>query len=60
MCYKDMTFCTFYEDCANATDCHRPLTPEVREAAAKWWGDDDYPIARFMEKPRCWKAEETE
>ena len=62
MCYRDMTFCTFYKNCADAKDCHRPLTPEVEKAADEWFkswrkGDDDQgaPICMFSEKPECWK-----
>ena len=52
--YKDMTFCTFYEDCAKAKKCHRPLTEEVRIAANRWWNDtSEPPIAVFAEKPDC-------
>ena len=54
LCYKDMTFCPFYEDCKQATECHRPLTPEVIKQATEWWGGDDAPIAQFAEKPYCW------
>jgi hypothetical protein len=53
-CYKDMTFCTFYEDCANAQICHRTLTPKVSAEAKGWWGDaGEPPIAVFLEKPSC-------
>ena len=39
--YKDMTFCI-----ANCrTICPIKLTPQVEEAAAKWWGSSDAPIA---------------
>jgi hypothetical protein len=51
--YKDKTFCTFYETCLKQHDCHRPLTPAVKAAAANWWGSDDAPIAMFGEKPEC-------
>ena len=53
MCYKDMTFCTYYKDCSQADDCHRPLTPDVIEKAEKWMKDP--PICTFMEKPDCWE-----
>lgn len=53
ICYRDMTFCEHYETCKNAKWCSRPLTPEVKEQAKKWWGDDDAPIARFVNKPEC-------
>jgi hypothetical protein len=53
MCFRDMTFCEFFEDCANAKDCHRPLTQEVKDAAARWWKSKDAPIATFVSKPEC-------
>lgn len=53
ICYKDMTFCPFWSDCSNAANCHRALTDDVREAAARWWPGDDAPIAQFVEKPGC-------
>ncbi len=55
ICYRDMTFCTFYETCADAEGCSRALTPEVIKAAEAWWdGDGGLPIATFMSKPRCY------
>jgi len=54
ICYRDMTFCTHYEDCGKANDCHRPLTEEVKKAAATWWkGGDGAPISTFVEMPDC-------
>jgi len=49
ICYRDMTFCTFYKDCANATDCERKLTPEIAEAAEEF----GLPIAQFTAPPQC-------
>lgn len=40
-CYRDMTFCI--ANCSTA--CDTKLTPQVEEAAAKWWGSSDAPIA---------------
>ena len=53
ICYKDKTFCTFYETCNKRKDCSRPLTPQVKAAAANWWGSNDAPIAVFTDKPEC-------
>ena len=55
MCYRDMTFCPYWQGCAKAKDCHRPLTDEVQAAAEKWWGGDDPPIAVFAQKPECYE-----
>lgn len=53
--FRDMTFCSYWESCAVASFCHRPLTEEVKREAAKWWGSNDAPIAMFVEKPECHK-----
>lgn len=42
MCFRDRTYCNS-PYCTN--ECGRQLTDEVREAARKWWGSDDAPIA---------------
>lgn len=42
LCYKDQTFCS--SDCKNDT-CFRHFTDEIHEAARKWWGGDNAPIA---------------
>ena len=54
ICYRDMTFCSYYKDCVDAEDCSRPLTPEVLEQAEKWMKNP--PIAMFSEKPECHKT----
>ena len=51
--FRDMTFCTYDNDCAKAKKCPRVLTPEIREAARKWWGNAEAPIIMFFEKPQC-------
>ncbi len=52
ICYKDMTFCTFYKDCKLQDECHRPLTPEVITQAEKWM--ENAPVSMFTNKPDCW------
>lgn len=52
MSYKDMTFCPF-QDCDNFENCERALSEEVIQDAIVWWGDQDAPIAQFMDKPSC-------
>ena len=49
MCFRDMTFCTFHEDCIKAKDCSRPLTDEVKADAERWM--KNVPICQFMDKP---------
>lgn len=49
ICYRDMTFCPFYIDCAHAAACERALSPDIVLAAAEF----DLPIAQYSEKPHC-------
>ena len=60
MGYRDMTFCPFWEDCANAKDCHRPLTPSVVAKARAWWGEEngEPPIVQFADMPDCHSSKE--
>lgn len=53
MCYRDMTFCKHWENCAKAQACPRPLTPDVLADAEEWWGKPDAPIAVFVDQPDC-------
>ena len=52
MCYKDMTFCMFHEDCLSGGDCPRALTDKVQEEAVAWWGNDDAPVSVFTDPPK--------
>ena len=58
MCYRDMTFCTFHEDCAKANLCECALTEQVRLGAQRWWRgmDGEPPICTFVNKPECHQA----
>lgn len=60
ICYRDMTFCGFWEDCRNGEDCERALTEIVRKGAEF----SRLPIAQFVDKPECYnkvdKGEEGE
>lgn len=47
-----MTFCPFYKDCADGSECFRALTPEEKERANAEWGGQA-PIMQFMSKPDC-------
>lgn len=60
ICYKDKTFCKFYEECALGKDCSRALTPEVIEDATKWLELLDVPISVYLNKPECFKEIEDE
>jgi len=56
ICYRDMTFCPFHNDCLSGKDCPRSLTEEVRRGAEAWWGKDDAPICVYADKPWCFEA----
>lgn len=56
ICYRDMCFCPFWEDCANAADCHRPLTEDVRLEAQAF----GLPIDQFVDKPPCHMLKQSE
>ena len=58
ICYKDKTFCPFYQNCKEGKTCDRALTPEVIDQAVKWWRGKGAPIAQYAEKPKCWKSSE--
>jgi len=49
ICYKDMTYCPFYKECA--VICDRALTPEIREEAAVF----GLAICMFTAEPDCFK-----
>jgi hypothetical protein len=55
ICYRDMTFCKFYEDCKNGKECNRALTPDILDGAEKWFGKKNAPICQFVNKPNCFK-----
>jgi len=50
VCYRDMTFCDFYRECAEQ-DCPEALTEMVKEKAQ----EIGLPISHFLEKPDCFK-----
>jgi hypothetical protein len=49
ICYLDMTFCSYYCDCAKGATCRRALTPQ-RQADADKRG---LLVAKFWAKPTC-------
>ena len=50
ICYRDMTFCN--AECGN-TECRRNFTEELREDAIKWWGNENFPVAKADFKTGC-------
>ena len=59
ICYRDMTFCKFYDKCKFGDTCHRALTDKVFKEARKWAKDafnmDTAPICQFINKPECYE-----
>ena len=51
ICYRDMTFCSYWPECKRGADCPRALTPQVVAAAAT----HHYPICQFADKPECYE-----
>lgn len=60
ICYQDRIYCTYWESCCLAPVCDKPLTDDVRKAAAKWWESFNIPnkgppIAVYGEPPSCYR-----
>lgn len=55
LCYKDMTFCSYYVGCAKGAECPRALTKEVIAKAEQWMADP--PICQFAQIPECFTTE---
>lgn len=64
ICYRDITFCPFWERCKDGPTCHQALTDKVQEQAVIWWGGfvtnsnstnevGDAPICQYMNEPEC-------
>lgn len=53
LCFRGMTFCTYWEDCRDSETCHRKFDDVQKAAARKWWGGDDQPICTYVDRPRC-------
>lgn len=51
LCYKDMTFCSYWNQCKNGSICQRALTPYVEIMAQKV----RLPICQYTDKPECLK-----
>lgn len=49
ICYKDKTFCSFYDECQDRANCFRALTDIIKENAQKI----GMPISQFVDKPDC-------
>ena len=49
LCYKDMCFCPFFDECEHGRDCYRAMTMDVIEKA----DECGLGIDRFLFKPDC-------
>jgi hypothetical protein len=55
LCYKDMTFCSFYKDCKLGKKCFRVLTEDIESKATA----SNMLIAQFIMEPECFKEYKT-
>ena len=55
ICYRDKTWCSFYNECTHGKECRRALTDKVKEDASKCWDGKGLPIMEFSSKPECFK-----
>ena len=51
MCYKDKTFCPFYEDCGKGKNCKDAMTEKIINDAETF----GLPISRWLDPPKCYK-----
>lgn len=56
LCYKDMTFCTYWEGCIHGDVCKRAFTKEHKDAAAH----AKLLVSQFGAKPECFKEKADE
>lgn len=55
ICYKDRTYCPFWETCTGHPQCGRALTEEVKQDAHKC----QLAISQYVARPQCYtRAEE--
>jgi hypothetical protein len=55
LCYRDITFCSYYNKCDKQGTCGRELTPQVERDADEWWGSPGAPISKYSCQPECFK-----
>jgi hypothetical protein len=51
LCYRDRTYCPFYNSCAKGPTCNRALTEEI-EYKAQAAG---LRVCRFIDHPECFE-----
>jgi len=50
ICYRDTTYCPYFDTCVDGGDCTRALTEAVEEAAEEF----GLPICQWVEEPDCY------
>lgn len=56
LAYKDRVWCT-EAHCAHSENCPNFFSDEEAAKAVKWWGDNDFPICAFTDRPKCFEGE---
>ena len=51
ICFRDRTFCSFYEKCKHGLACAVALTPRIIEKSKEC----GIPISQYAEKPECFE-----
>ena len=59
LCYRDRTFCPYWEKCKDGVGCSRALTQEVKDGAIKWAGSGYPLVSVFASQPECFVIKET-
>ncbi len=52
LCYKGLTFCSFYESCVVGKRCERALTQDIIDRSKI----NALPISQFVVRPECHEA----
>lgn len=55
VCYKDITFCSYYRKCLKGFGCFRSLTKAVEKDAIK----KGIMVSQFADRPKCFLEKET-
>ena len=56
LCYRDMTFCDYYDKCYKGEECFRALTPAVWAKSR----EHELEVSHFASPPECFKLKEEE
>ncbi len=56
MCFRDRSYCPFWENCKKGVICDRALTQKVKDDAEEWWGSPNAPIDVYTSNPKCFEV----